>query len=59
MFLPTELISMRRTTGAGGLTGGAITQPYAATFLLGGAAKTRILRQASRTWRTLDVACCS
>ena len=57
MFLPMEQISMRRTTGAGERTGGAITQLYAATSLLGGVAKTRTLRQAFRTWHTLDAAC--
>ena len=50
---------MRQTTGAGELTGGAITQLYAATSSLGGVAKTRIPKQASRTWRTLDAACYS
>ena len=56
MFLPMEQISMRRTTGAGEQTGDAITQPFADISLRGGVAKTRIQRQASRTWHTLDAA---
>lgn len=59
MFLHTGQKNMKPIIGAGEQTGGAITQLYAATSLLGGVAKTRILRQDSRTWRTLDAACYS
>ena len=56
MFLLTGQKNMKPITGAGEQTGDAITQLFAATFLPGGVAKTRIQRQASRTWHTLDAA---
>ena len=56
MFLLTGQKNMKPITGAGEQTGDAITQPSADISLRGGVAKTRIQRQASRIWHTLDAA---
>ena len=49
MFLHTELINTKPIIGAEELTGRVIFQRYAATFLPGGAARTKIQKPASAT----------
>ena len=57
MFWPMEQINTQPIIGAVAQIGDAITQLFADISSLGGEVKTKIQKQASHTWHTLDAAC--